>query len=908
MKSLRRLFPILLALIPGLALAAAAASQRPLTVDSHVDIPNDYMRQPQFDAGADSVLLVNLESMRRGGLDAVFLVIYVDQGPLTPAGFAAGMAQAERKYTAIDSLLQKYPEQVRLAVSPQDIRSHREQGVLSVAIGIENSFSLGHDLANLDAAYQRGARYLGLVHVGNNDLCTSANPDEAQGEPAHNSAEDHGMTEFGRAAVIRANALGMMVDVSHASDTCARDALAVSTAPIIASHSSARAITDHPRNLPDDLIRAIAAKGGVIQAVAYRKFVKDDPARYAAEDRVHEEVAKAVGDAEYDEEKHDYMPEMAEALARLEAEHPLANLDDYLSHIRHLVDVAGIDHVGIASDFDGGGGIAGWMDAGETPNVTAALRAHGFSEDDIAKLWGGNLLRVWQAAIDRAQQISAAAKPDALLAQVNETVEAVIERYDLPGMAVGIIDQGQVVFARGYGETVAGSGQGIDPDSVFKIASNNKAMTVALLGRLVDQGKLQWSDRVITHLPNFRMSDPWVGANIQVRDLLIHNSGLGLGAGDLMLWPEPNDFTRADLLAGLAHLQLESSFRSTYAYDNLLYIVAGELAAAAGGDSYEALLRREVFEPLGLTRCRVGEFRRDEVGNLAQPHRRGAHGNVVFKADDEVIPALASAPAGGVRCSLNDMLTWARNWLDPELTPGWLSATQRRAMASPHMPMSISARARRWENLHFHAYGYGLRLSDPYGQFRFGHTGTLDGMYSAMGLFPDLNRGYVFLINGQGGDARTVLETALTSILTGQASSPDIAGMAEELVQARAASGAQEARDLARNRSLVRAAELNDVLGVYLDPWFGEIRLCPQGRNVQWAAQKSPRMHGLIKRAGQRLLVDWEDPDNAGAEAWIEFSTLDSTGPTMRLRAVDPELDFSFDFHHLSPHRVRACD
>jgi membrane dipeptidase len=193
-----------------------------------------------------------------------------------------------------------------------------------------------------------------------------------------------------------------MVDVSHASDACVRDVLALSTAPIIASHSSARALVDHPRNLPDDLIRAIAAGGGVVQAVAYKEFLKHDPGREAAEKALQAEVARQAGDSDFDSEKHEYLPAYIGGMQRIQARYPLATLDDYMDHIRHMVEVAGIDHVGIASDFDGGGGITGWMDASETANVTTALRARGFSEGDIAKIWSGNLLRVWQEVEDRA--------------------------------------------------------------------------------------------------------------------------------------------------------------------------------------------------------------------------------------------------------------------------------------------------------------------------------------------------------------------------------------------------------------------------------------------------------------------------------------------------------------------------
>lgn len=387
----------------GMTIGATQASDPPVTIDTHVDIPFTYMREPRFDVGKDTPLLVDLGKMERGDLNAAFFVIWVPQGPLTPEGYAKAVAQAEQKYDGIGRMLMQYPDRIRLATTPAQVMANRHAGLLSAMIGIENSYSLGHDLHRLDAAYDRGARYVGLVHVGNNDLCSSSLPDAKLGEPAMNSAADHGMTAFGRQVVERANRLGMMVDISHASDRCARDALQYSKAPVIASHSAARAVLDHPRNLPDDLLRAVAAKGGVIQVVAYKEFLKHDPGREAAEKALQQAVAKANGDAEYDSDKHDYLPAMAKGMAEIEKRYPLPTLDDFVNHIEHVVKIAGIDHVGIASDFDGGGGITGWMDASQTLNVTAALRKRGFSDADIAKLWGGNLLRVW-SEVERVAQ------------------------------------------------------------------------------------------------------------------------------------------------------------------------------------------------------------------------------------------------------------------------------------------------------------------------------------------------------------------------------------------------------------------------------------------------------------------------------------------------------------------------
>jgi membrane dipeptidase len=393
-----RLVPAALA---ALLLAACATraprDERPLTLDTHVDIPFAYMVEPRFDVGGDTPLKVDLGKMERGGLDAAFLVVFVEQGPLDADGYARAVAQAERKYAAIDRLLRRYPRRIRLARTPHEIVANRAHGVLSAAIGIENAYSLGHDLARIDAAWARGARYLGLVHVGNNDLCTSSLPDAERHE-----TNERGISDFGRDAVARANTLGMMVDVSHASDACVRDVLALSTAPVIASHSSARALVDHARNLPDELLRAIAARGGVVQAVAYREFVKQDPRREAAEKALQKMVATQAGDAEFDSEKHEFLPAYVEGMRRIDAEFPLATLEMFLDHVQHIATVAGIDHVGIASDFDGGGGVDGWLDASQTRNVTEGLRRRGYDDDDIRRIWSGNLLRVWQAAIDAA--------------------------------------------------------------------------------------------------------------------------------------------------------------------------------------------------------------------------------------------------------------------------------------------------------------------------------------------------------------------------------------------------------------------------------------------------------------------------------------------------------------------------
>ncbi|MGY0504463.1 serine hydrolase domain-containing protein [Luteimonas sp. e5] len=505
---------------------------------------------------------------------------------------------------------------------------------------------------------------------------------------------------------------------------------------------------------------------------------------------------------------------------------------------------------------------------------------------------------------------------DATASFIDREVDAAVERYSLPGIAVGVVRDGEVIHRATRGELVAGSGRAIDADSLFKIASNSKAMTGAMLARLVDQGKLNWDDPVIRHLPDFRMHEDWVSREIQVRDLLIHNSGLPAGAGDLMLWPEPNHFTRADVLHGMRYLRPKWSFRSRYAYDNTLYIVAGEVAAAAAGASYETLMQREVFQPLGLTRCHAGGFARDEVGNVAQPHRRRDDRNVVVNADPEQVPETTMAAAGGVRCSLNDMLRWASMWLDPEHVGvqadgrPWLSATQREAVWAAQQPMPLTARMRRWDGSHYSAYGYGWRLSDVDGTQRVAHTGTLSGMYSALTLLPERNVGIVLLINGNAGEARTVLMQSLTKHFTRPEANPGVAGYARLLAEERAAaaegkpatSGAA-ARDARRP---ARAGELAEVLGVWRDAWFGEVRICPQGQGVHFASSKSPRLKGPVMRSGEGWLVAWEG--SPAGDAWLRPQPRREGQPARLLMAkFDPAGDFSDDFEDLDFERVAEC-
>jgi membrane dipeptidase len=278
---------------------------------------------------------------------------------------------------------------VELALRADDVPRIVTSGKRAIAIGIENGYPLGQDASLVRRFHELGGRYLSLTHIGHNDLGDSSNPGE--GEPA----EEHGgLTALGRQVVAEMNRAGMMIDVSHVGKQTMLEAIRLSRAPVIASHSSARAVNDNPRNLDDEQLDAIRANGGVVQAVAFAGYVKNDPPeKTAALAQIREELGITRGTRSLTPEQR---AEWGRRRAELEQRWPRANLVEFVDHIDYMVKRIGIDHVGISSDFDGGGGVTGWNDASESASVTLELVRRGYGEADIAKLWGGNLLRVWR--------------------------------------------------------------------------------------------------------------------------------------------------------------------------------------------------------------------------------------------------------------------------------------------------------------------------------------------------------------------------------------------------------------------------------------------------------------------------------------------------------------------------------
>jgi membrane dipeptidase len=348
-----------------------------------------------LDPGIDNPKLkCDLVKMNKGGMDGVFLAVFVGQKKRDAEGYKNAYESAMAKFEAIHRLTEKmYPDRCQLVTSSDEVERIAETGKRVIMIGVENGFAIGKDLSNVERFYNLGARYITLSHNGHNDICDSCNPSEKLGDK---ETEHNGLSGFGKKVVAEMNRLGIMADVSHISVKSFYDLIKVSKAPIIASHSGCRALADHSRNLNDEQLKALARNGGVIQIVALGGFL-----RLGSSQR-----RKAISDLkEQLDEGKIKIEQFREGMKEIDDKYPSASLSDFVDHIDHAVNIAGIEHVGIGSDFDGGGGVPGFNDHSDALNVTVELVRRGYSEADISKIWGANLLRVWREVERVAQEL-----------------------------------------------------------------------------------------------------------------------------------------------------------------------------------------------------------------------------------------------------------------------------------------------------------------------------------------------------------------------------------------------------------------------------------------------------------------------------------------------------------------------
>lgn len=486
-------------------------------------------------------------------------------------------------------------------------------------------------------------------------------------------------------------------------------------------------------------------------------------------------------------------------------------------------------------------------------------------------------------------------------AQIDSLTEKVLATFNVPGIAVGIIKDGKLIHAKGYGVRTLGKPERIDEHTLFGIASNSKAFTSAALAMLIDEGKLKWDDKVTDFIPEFKMFDPWVTAEFTIRDLLTHRSGLGLGAGDLMMFPDDNNFTKKDIIHNLRYLKPVSSFRTQYDYDNLMYIVAGEVVARASGISWEEFIEKKIMEPLGMTASAASIYRLKNKSNIISAHA---------PVDGKVTPirmdwSETSNAAGGIYSNITDLSKWVIMQMDHGVYGSGKKLFSEEVHEDMWAPQTIiNVRGTSPYNTHFASYGLGWFISDVKGYKQLSHTGGLAGIVTQVTLLPELKLGIIVLTNQQSGAAFSAITNTIKDAWLG-VTGIDRVKQQHDRVMANEAD-AKKTTD-AVWKTIADQQKTNAVLpdmdkytGIYKDDWFGEISIAFKNGKLRFDSKRSPRLTGeMMFYKGNTFIVKWDDR-SMDADAYAQFQ-LDNQGKPdgLKMNAISPLTDFSFDFQDL---------
>ncbi|MFT5758761.1 MAG: CubicO group peptidase (beta-lactamase class C family) [Alteromonadaceae bacterium] len=493
------------------------------------------------------------------------------------------------------------------------------------------------------------------------------------------------------------------------------------------------------------------------------------------------------------------------------------------------------------------------------------------------------------------------------LQEKNSKLEQIIHKtmttFQVPGVAVAIIKDNKIVISKGFGVIEHGKTARVNADTLFGIASNTKAMTAALIAQLVDQGKLSWKSKVIDIIPEFQMPDAYVTREFTITDLLSHNSGLGLGAGDLMIWPDTTH-TIDDIIKGIKYLPEVSSFRSEYAYDNLMYIVAGEVIARITGKSWEENITNNIFKPLGMNTSKA------KFSLIEQENKNIARAHVPLKGEINVvggnfIEKFHSAAA--VASSVNDMSLWLKaqlnkgryqlNGEDKQL----FSETQNKKMWQAHTIKPLSKSITKNDKTHFSAYGLGWDLKDYHGVKLVQHTGGILGMVSKVVMVPEENFGLVILTNQQSGDAfNTIANTILHRYLN--ISDTDWLAYYKAIKDERTVGEQEHLAETFgnRNKKSKPSLALINYAQTYQDNWYGDIHITHTDNQLEMQFSKTAELKGALEHYQYNtFVVRWHDR-TLKADAFVNFN-LNTNGSIndVTMKAISPTTDFSFDFHDL---------
>ena len=512
----------------------------------------------------------------------------------------------------------------------------------------------------------------------------------------------------------------------------------------------------------------------------------------------------------------------------------------------------------------------------------------------------------WSQSPDTAPEAALSASP-ALPPQLQDFgayVDGARKQFDVPGIAVAIVKDGQVVMEQGFGVKETGKSGAVDAHTLFAIASNTKAFTAAALQMLAEQGKLKMDDRVIDHLPWFQMSDPYVTREMRIRDLLAHRSGLGLGAGDLLYWP-PTKYSTKEVVQRLRDVPLATSFRSAYAYDNILFAVATLVIEETSGQSYADFLRDHLFKPVGMDESLVDM-------TYLKPGMDVAVGHAKFDFKDlRPVPPMAwvnNPGAGGIYASVHDLAKWMNVQLAGGRLPGGdarlFKEESQKQMWSMLTPMKIGeppVPELAATKPNFAGYGEGWFLSDYRGHRLVWHTGGWPGMVSRLTLVPELKLGVVVLTNQESGAAFNAVTYRVLDAYLGNDKTDWVAAYAAAVKKSEAnADDSWKKHEAARDKNSRPSLPLDKYAGTYRDPWYGDIAVAQEGGKLRMRFGKTPQLVGTMTPwQHDTFLVRWDDR-SLNADAFVTFS-LDADGGIreVRMQPISPLTDFSFDFQDL---------
>ncbi len=493
--------------------------------------------------------------------------------------------------------------------------------------------------------------------------------------------------------------------------------------------------------------------------------------------------------------------------------------------------------------------------------------------------------------------------------QIDSLTALVLKTFNVPGIALGVVKNGKLIHAKGYGVSNLNTGKKVDENTLFGVASNSKAMTAAVLGQLVDEGKIKWDDRVTDYIPEFKMYDPYVTDAFTIRDLLTHRSGLGLGAGDLMMFPDGSNFTKKDIIHNIRYLKPVSAFRTKYDYDNNLYIVAGEVAERVSGIKWEDLVEQKIMKPLGMTSSAASLYRLKDNSNAVRPH---APVNGKLQVLDIDWSESANA-AGGIWSNVTD---WSK-WVIAQMNHGKYGA------GLDNKVFSFEVHEETWTpqtiiktgtsapyNTHFAAYGLGWFLSDVKGYKQVTHTGGLAGMVTQVVMFPELQLGIIVFTNQQSGAAFNAISRTIQDSYLGVIGYDWV-----KIMKDRVDRGEAEAKKIGEEVEKDMQAQLSKAggqfnfqpyLGIYRDVWFGDIEISMKNGKAWMDCKRSPKLSGeVLSYKGNSLIVRWTDR-TLDADAYLMFTTdMDGKPSGLTMKAISPLTDFSFDFHDLDLKKIK---